>query len=337
MRVCPLFFVSFAILAITEAHPARADGVLPPAATPVQREQAQGRFLRGKDLLTKKRYDEALAEFRASHDIVASPNTRLETARCLVGMGNLVAAYAEFGRTAVEAKELASEDNRYKRAYDAAMAERAEIEPKVGFVTMTIENPSDTTQLLVGGEEIRRAAWSEPAPVQSGETEIVVSTPGRDPIKRKVTVGAGEKTALVIDAQSGDRPVAEAPPQPPPATIMAPPPPAHAKPWMRTGAYVAGGVGVVGLATFAIFGLMAKSTYDDLNTACGGGPCPPDKADEISSGKTKQTVANVGLAFGIVGAAAGATLFVLSASKANAAPSAALTISPGWIGVRGRL
>src|SRR5579884_1681230 len=98
----PRWLVPLALAAfeMARAVPASADGVLPAAATPVQREQAQSRFLRGKDLLSKKRYDEALSEFRASHEIVASPNTRLEIARCLQGMGKTVEAYAELGRTA---------------------------------------------------------------------------------------------------------------------------------------------------------------------------------------------------------------------------------------------
>jgi hypothetical protein len=100
------------------------------------------------------------------------------------------------------------------------------------------------------------------------------------------------------------------------------------------GAYIAGGVGVIGFATFAIFGEMAQSTYNDLQNACGGGPCPPSKSDEISSGKSKQLIANVGLAVGIVGVAAGATLFVLSIPKSSSPSSAALVVSPNWIGVR---
>jgi hypothetical protein len=336
MRLRLLVSASVVALLLAQTSPARADGVLPAAATPVQREQAQGRFLRGKDLMAKKKYDEALVELRASHDIVTSPNTRLQIARCLLVMGRMIDAYAELGRTAVEAKELTGEDNRYQRAYDAATAERAEIEPKLGFVSLTIDNPSDGTQVTVGGEEIRRAAWSEPAPVQAGATELVVVTPGHDPIKRTVTVAAGERTSLTIDARSG---AAEAvAPTPAPLPLAQPAPsPTHGGSWMRTGAYVAGGVGVVGLATFAIFGVMARSTYDDLNGACGGGPCSADKADEISSGRTKQTVANIGLAFGIVGAAAGATLFVVSMPRGTQASSAALVVSPGWIGVRGNL
>ena len=120
MRPLLLLRLSLAAIALATASPALADGVLPAEASPVQREQAQSRFQRGKDLMTKQSYDQALAEFRASHDIVASPNTRLEIARCLVAMGKLVAAYAEFGRTSIEAKELLGEDKRYQRANDSA-------------------------------------------------------------------------------------------------------------------------------------------------------------------------------------------------------------------------
>jgi len=332
---------SLTALLLAIAPPARADGALPAAATPVQREQAQARFLRGKDLLEKKQYDDALGELRASHDIVASPNTRLQIARCLVAMDKTVEAYAEFGRTAIEAKELIAQDHRYQRAYDAALAERGEIEPRLGFVSLAIQNPTDDTRVTVAGEEIRRAAWGEPTPVQPGVTEVTTITAGHDPIKRTVTLAAGEKTSLTIDAQSGEKTAVELPPA---APLPAPPPPeAHHASWTRTGAYVAGGVGVAGLATFAIFGLMARSTYDDLNTACMGGACPPGKAGEISSGKTDQTVANVGLVLGLVGAGVGGTLLVLSlqhgtsAASAGRAPTLALAASPGWIGVRGSL
>lgn len=335
MRIRLLLFASVAALLVSNALPAHADGVSPAAATPVQREQAQARFLRGKDLMAKKRYDEALAEFQASHQIVASPNTRLQIGRCLLQLGKIVAAYAELGRTAIEAKELSAEDTRYQRAYDAAIAERAEIEPTVGFVSLTINNASEGTQVTVAGEEIRRAAWNEAAPVQAGQTEIVVSTPGYLPIKRTVSLAAGQKTSLVIDAQSGVRETA--PSQPPGPASPPPPVPATGQPWMRTGVYVAGGVAAVGLVTFAVAGLMARSTYDDLNSACGGGPCPSSRAGDISDGKTKQDIANVGLTFGLIGLAAGTTLFVLTLPSFRKLTSASLVVSPEYLGVRGTL
>jgi hypothetical protein len=312
---------------------ARADGVLPDVATPVQREQAQSRFAKGRDLLNKKQYDDALVEFRASHDIVASPNTRLEIARCLRTAGKLVAAYAELGRTSIEAKELLGQDNRYQRAYDAAIAERKEIEPQLGFVTLTVQNATDDTTVTVGGEEIKRAAWSEPIPVTPADSEIVVSSTGHAPVKTSVNVAAGQRQALTIDALSGDATTPTAP------TDAAPAESPSSGPSLRTWSYVAGGVGVAGLATFGIFAVLAKGTYDDLDGACHGGPCPPDKSGEISSGKTQQTVANVGLAVGLVGVAAGATLFVLSMPKSSASTTASTTAfvaGPGWAGVQGR-
>ncbi|MBV9948615.1 MAG: hypothetical protein JOZ69_17335 [Myxococcales bacterium] len=107
--------------------------------------------------------------------------------------------------------------------------------------------------------------------------------------------------------------------------------------WARPGAFVAGGIAVAGLATFAAFGLMARSTYDDLNGACAGGPCPASKSDEISSGRMQQTVANIGLAVGIVGAGGAAILFLLPTSRPARSAGAVITVAPGWIGVRGPL
>jgi hypothetical protein len=310
---------------------AHADGVLLSAATPVQREQAQSRFRRGKELMDKGSYDDAAAEFRASHDIVASPNTRLELGRCMRAAGRLVPAYAEFGRTMVEAKELVGEDQRYQRAYDAAAAERAQLEPNLGFVILTIENPAEGTRVVVGGEEIRRAAWGEPAPVTAGSTEIRVETPGRMGLSRTVTLAAGEKTPLSIDVLSGalleSPPVVSVVPSPAPEPERA----SALRPW----AYVAGGVGVAGLGTLALFGALAQSSYADLQTSCHGASCPPAKQGEISSGRTDEVVANVGLAIGIAGAVAGGVLFVLSLPKASPASSVGLFVSPTEVGLRG--
>jgi hypothetical protein len=106
---------------------------------------------------------------------------------------------------------------------------------------------------------------------------------------------------------------------------------------MRTWAYVAGGIGAGGLVVFAVSGLLARSTYNDLEAKCASGPCPPDKDGEISSGKTQQTAANVGLVLGVLGAGAGAALFVFSMPKGSPTPTVTAVVSPGWIGVRGSL
>jgi hypothetical protein len=340
MRLRQLARLPLIALFVSHASIAMADGVLPTSATAQQRDQAQTRFAHAKELFGKQKFDEALAEFRASSDVVASPNTRLEIARTLRAMAKYVTAFVELRRTQAEAKALSAQDSRYQRAYDAATAERAELEPLLGFVALTVQNSTDETRVTLEGDELRRADWAEPVPVYGGKAEIDVETPGHAPVKKSVSVAAGTKTSLTIDAQSGtpDAPAesvpAPPPPEPPPTP---PPPPPSSNSALRVGAYVAGGVGLAGIAMFAIGGVMARSTYNDLSNTCGNGPCSPDKAGEISSGKTQQTVANVGLALGVLGVAGGVTLFVLSIPKTSSTSTAAVVVSPTWVGVRGSL
>jgi hypothetical protein len=222
------------------------------------------------------------------------------------------------------------------KAADSATAERAELEPKLAFVTVSVENAAPDTKLKIAGEEIRRAAWGEQAPLMPGATDVVVETPGRSPVTKSVTVTAGHNTPMTIDAAGEGGTTSST------ATASAdtaPEAPHGSKAKLRPWAYVAGGVGVVGLVTFGIGGAIAQSKFNDLKGSCSG-PCTPPRADEISAGKSAQTVANVGLVIGVIGVAAGVTLFVLSTPPKKsdpAAASASLVVSPGWIGVRGSL
>jgi hypothetical protein len=329
--VVPILAAAFFALALLAPATARAAGVDPDAATPVQREQAQARFARGRQLFNERKYQEALGEFQGSHDIVASPNARLYMAHCYRELGKLVAAYEEFGRAATEAREHALGDPRYVKTAESSAHERDDLAPKLGFVTVTVQNATPATTLTIGGDEIKTAAWSEAAPVLPGTTDLVASTPGSAPVHLSVTIAAGERKTVTLDA--GVPPPAE----PPTAPIAAPAPPAGegARSTLRTLAYVGGGVGVVGLATFAISGLMAKSTYDSLESQCHG-PCTSNESSQVSSGETKQTIANVGLVVGAIGVVAGVTLFVISAPSAKPdAPAAAVVGGPGWLGLRG--
>jgi hypothetical protein len=320
------------------APPAFAAGVAPGQATPVQREQAQNRFLKGRDSFAKKQYEAALGEFNASLDIVASPNTRLYVGRCLRELGRLVHAYVELGRTEVEAKELSRDDPRYEKAGQSAHDERVKLEPLLGFVNVEVVNAETSTTLKVGGDEVRRGGWSEPIPVMPGTVEITAETPSRAPVKRTVEAKANAKTAVAIDvaegASTGEPVVATTP--------SSPPKPSNGG--LRNVAYVTGGAALVGLGLFVFFGLKANSTYSDLEKTCNNGPCPPGHEGDISEGRTQQTVANLGLALFGVGAAASVTLWILGGSGSSAStttaatrggPRARLDAGPSFVGVRG--
>ena len=318
------------------AATAHAAGVAPGKATPVQREQAQSRFIKGRDLYNAKKYDAALVELTASLDIVASPNTRLYVGRCLRDTGKLVAAYAELGRAAVEAKELQHEDARYEKTADAAAQERNQLVSKLGFVDVRLTHTNEATTLKVAGEDVRRGGWDEAVPVPPGDAVVLVESPGQDPIKKEIRVSAGAHTPVVIDAGAdAATPAVVAKPEEPP-----PPPDQGGRSLMRPMAFATGGVAVAGLVTFFVAGALANGTYSDLEKACGAGPCPQGHQGDISAGKTQQTVANIGLAVFAVAGAATVTLFVLGRPKAStptaaASASARVTAGPAFVGLQG--
>jgi len=312
-------------LSLGSAASAQAAGVEPAKATAAQRDEAQAHFLKGRDLYNAKSYDAALVELTASLDVVASPNTRLYVARCLRDMGRTAAAYAELGRTSADAKAYAGTDNHYEKAAQAADEERAQLATKLGFVDLHVSNAAPETTVKVANEDVKRTGWEEPVPVAPGATEVVVETPGRPPIRQQVEVAAGQHQPVTIDANGAA--VAAAP-------VEAPEP---AKPTLRPYFYATAGLAVVGLTTFIVAGSMANSTHSKLQDACGSGPCPPGHEDDISSGKTQQTFANVGLAVFVVAAAASVTLFVVGSPKkaAPAAASARVTAGPSFVGLQG--
>ena len=322
---------------------ALADGVAPSEATPAQKKQALDHFTAGKTAAEAKTFDKAITELRASLDSVNSPNARLVLARALRDSGQLGDAWAEFGRVAEDATKLAATESRYSQTADAAIAERTELEAKLAFVTVTIVHaPADTT-LKVGGHSIPAEQWAAPILAPTGAVDVVLSdASGKELARQTVAATAGQKTPVTLDAlpppvappppSPDDKPDFSNPPPPPPEQ-----PPGRAK--LRPYAYVAGGLGVAGLAVFTIFGVMSNSDFNDLKSNCTNGSCPASKSGEINDGKTFQTVADVGLGVGIVGVAAGATLFVLSlGGKSPDAPSSTgLVVTPGFIGVRGTL
>ena len=335
---------------------AQASGVAPGDATAVQKKEAMAHFATGKQAAEAKDWEKAQVELRASLDIVDSPNGRLVLARTLRDSGEVGAAWTEYRRTIDSATSLAAKDPRYAQTADAAKTERAELDAKVGLVVVSIDHaPADAT-LKVGGRLIPAAEWSGPIVASPGAVDVVVAdAAGKELARKTVSVSLGGKTPVALDTQAASTAVA-ATAAPSPDDLPPKDKPEGAEEGkgeaasssggghLRSYAYVAGGVGVAGFIAFGIFGAMGKSTYSSLQSSCPNNVCPADKAGDISSGKTQELIANVGLGVGIAGVAVGATLFVLSlggsSSSSSAPPQAASTsliLSPNFIGLRGAL
>jgi hypothetical protein len=318
----PLLFAACLAACLAVPAVAFAEGASPAAATPAQRDKAQDAFVRGRELYMQKKYPEARAAFAESLEHVASPNARLYLARAERDAGHLVDAYRAYGRTIDEAQEAAATNPSYQQAAIAAAEERAELEPKLAFVTVEARG---ARTISIGGDPTPRAG--ERVAMMPGRVEIIARGERGQVARASVDVAGGEHKTVTLTLDAAPTPAPAAP-----AAAKGDAPPSARATW-RTAAYVSGGVGVAGLATFAVFGLLSQSTHGDLERGCGAGPCPPERADDVSAGRTQQTVANVGLAVGAVGLAAGVTLFVLTMPRSSA--QARVSAAPGWVGVRG--
>lgn len=73
-----------------------------------------------------------------------------------------------------------------------------------------------------------------------------------------------------------------------------------------------GGVALVGIGLFAVFGITGKSDVDDLQT------CKPNcSEDKVDSARTKLIIADISLGVGVVAAAVAAYLFITHKSDAT--------------------
>lgn len=326
--------LSFALApASAAAQPgAHSTSVATPAAAA---KAATLHFEKGLSLFQAKQFGQALVEFRASYAAVPSPNSHLYVARCLVATGELDLAFAELEAVLAEAETRALGEPKYVPTRDTARLERDELAGKVALITVSVKAAEPGANLDVAGRRIPQERWSRPFAVKPGAVELVLSSPSGARFTKHITVTAGEKQTVALDpaivpAAAAAAPNAAPPPTPEPRSRSS-----HG--WMRPAAYAAGGVGVVGIVMFAVGGAMANHTYSTLERDCGG-PCPADRAGDVSAGKTQQTVANVGLVLGVVGVATGVTLFVLSRRRGGPkghATSSEVLVGPGFTGLKG--
>lgn len=295
---------------------AEAAGVPPLEASAEQKQRAQELFLTGAKLYEAGELAAALAEFRSSYDVVASPNSHLMIARAMRDAGDLAGAYDELARVETEAHEMAKHDPKYAESGSKASADRAELRAKLGLVTVRVSGAGAAARVTVGGHELAWERWGEPVPIAPGAHEVI-GIVGDRRVSRTIAVSAGGAVDVELELGSPTSPPLVPPPlaAPTPApSLVAPPEPRPAnprQPSLLPYVAAAGGIGLAGVVVFVVAGAMNRSTYGGLKDACPAGVCSADPQADIDKGRSEQTVANVGLVIGLVGLGAGATLFVL--------------------------
>jgi hypothetical protein len=309
-----------ALLLLVWASTGLAAGAPIASATKEQWSAAQKTFKVGDDLYDAGRFAEAITAYRASYEIVASPNSRLMIARALREQGLLAEAHVEFEATLSEAQAGLASDPKYESTVTAAETEKAALEPKLARLRLKLVGNPELTSLTVNERQLAQDDVSGPVFVTPGSISVVAKSGDGRQARAEASVAAGEETELVLEFPA---PAAPQTAPPPPAPVQAASPSVP----LKTLSYVAGGVGVAGLVAFGVFGVLNNGKHGDLEDSCPDGRCAPGRQDDIDAGRRYQLLANVGLAVGVVGLGAGVTLFVLSSRSER---------RTGWsLGVRG--
>lgn len=326
MKRCLLTLVVALLAGPAHAQPndAQPEAALDPgreAALTAIYQNAQADFL-------AKRYTEALPQFEQVARELGSPNAQLYVARSLRELGRRVDARAAMQRT-VEMAAAHPDREKFAPTGAAAASELAEIEAMLGQIEVVVEAPPEGLRVEVAGRAL--AQLDERVFVEPGTVRIDALAPGRALLRQEVTVAAGARETVTIRMPA---------PPPPEPTVIIPPPttPPPAAPVERERAaseggtvrivgYVVAGIGVAGWVTFIAAGLASEDLFDALSRECGG-PCPDASYQErIDRGRVLDTVANVGLGFGIAGTVAGVLMIALGGASDAPADSGWLPLS----------
>jgi hypothetical protein len=104
---------------------------------------------------------------------------------------------------------------------------------------------------------------------------------------------------------------------------------------LRTGAYVALGVGAAGVAVGTIFGVLALGDRHTLDNACPSQTCGPESQSDIDAMHSHAVISNLGWGVGLAGVGTGVVLWLVSRDEGTHQAAIHPWIGAGAAGIRG--
>jgi hypothetical protein len=289
--------------------------------------------------MNSKHYKEAADKFRDSYNIVASPNSRLMLGRALVKLNQPLDAYREFEATVAQATELAIKQSKYQKTAEAARKELDDIKVELAFITVI-----PGTEVSIGGRKLSDVDWGKPLPVMPGKVAVeITSTDGRvrkkrlrmEPgITRVLTADLTAATAAAAAEGKDDADKDEKVEERSPSGTSS-----SGGLSRKTVGFVAGGIGIAGIAGFIGTTIAAGSIYGDPKANCnkgGSNYCSRTAVDNAEGKGRYEGFGLASLAIGIVGVGVGAYLILSDSSSgsASAPTSTSLQVGPGSLALQ---
>jgi len=296
-------------------------------APSVEQATADALFDEAKALLRKKQIPEACRKLEESQRLDPRDGTLLNLAVCHEMEGRLGTAWVEFQ----EALAAARQAQRWDRI-NLATQRLKSLEKQVPHLTVVVsrESVAPGFELVRDGVALAEPAWGTPVPVDPGEHTLQATAPDRLPWSTTLTIAIGEDVTVTMPVLKAvpvkPKPVSS--PTPPPSVAPVQPPSSS---WRRTGAYVAGGVGIIGLGIGSWFGLRAISKANESDDRCNGVLCDQKGLDLQDEAQAAARISNVGFLVGIAGIGLGTYLLLTpdgTASSTSLQSAHAIRVTP---------
>jgi hypothetical protein len=289
-------------------------------------------FEKGVADMEAGRFASACPAIAESQRIDPRPGTLFTLAECHARWGKVASAAAQYQEYVDLVSRLApDQQQRHKARVDIARAQLGKLKPSVPTLTLILppDAPSGTS-VTRNGEVLKDAALGLALPVDPGQYMIVTHVPGGTDRETKVTLQLGDAKRLTLETSQAT--AAAAPPVVPPPAAVPSEPSVYANvdsaserthgSGRKTAAYVAGGVGLAGIAVGAVTGILVLGKKQTVNDNCSGSSCNDEGLAAANSGKNLAAVSNIGFAVGILGLGASAIMLLTGGSQSAAAEHA---------------
>lgn len=251
------------------------------SADPANTKLADALFAAGKDAMARGDLATACGRFAESLKLDPATGTFLNLAACEERSGKLVAALEHF----TAARSRLREDD-----YRIAFADEriANVSKRVARLVVRFAKPPalGTTRVLRDDVEIPPQAFGTPLVVDPGPHTLVVETSGHSSQRTRVELREGEQRVVDLELPAEK------------ATVVRPVATEQPSSTRLTLAWVTGGLGVAGLVTGAVTGLVAIDAANTYRAHCTNGLCDDEGLSAAATGRTVSIVSPVAFAAG---------------------------------------
>lgn len=295
---------------------------VPAVAEPsaADRETARSLMQEGDAAAARKDYVAALEAFQGAHAIMQVPSTGMEVARTLVALKRLKEA-RQLAREVAAMPKKPGEPGAFTRARTEAAELAKSLEARVAKLEVVVQGApaGSSVKVVIDGQPVSAGAAHELDP---GDHTIEASAGGR-------------KTAVEVVLREGETRRESLTLRPPERSHEVAPREKQKSSSKRTLGFVIGGIGVAGLATAGVTGLILLSRDSKIDENCPDKRCNAEGRELIDGSQPLLIVNAVAWGVGLVGLGVGTWLVLSSDGSEPSASTTAVgpTLLPGGAGV----